>query len=368
MKTKRVLGIALANVNHTERTGVESYAFFLLSALKKNVLEDVTIRLYVDRPLVPDLAEIAQGWDVRVLHWPPRRLWTQLRLSMEMLLDPPDMLFVPSHVMPIMHPQATFMTIHDVASLHFKKSYSFFERWYTIWSSKYALKHAKGIIVPSEATKKDLAQLSPKQMKKCHVVSHGYFSREMTKRRDVKKKYGISQPYLFFVGRIEEKKNVSRIIAAFDEVKKNHPDLQLVLGGKAGHGYDGVQKKMSASPSRTDIIETGYLPAADVQALMTEAEVFVFPSLYEGFGLPVLEAFAARCPVVTSQTSSLPEVAGNAAELVDPLDHQDIARGIALLLENKKIRDTRIGAGLRRLEHFSWKRCAQETLDVIVKV
>ena len=177
-------------------------------------------------------------------------------------------------------------------------------------------------------------------------------------------RYGIGAPYLLFLGRLETKKNVARIVQAFLRLKERGIPHQLVMGGNPGVGFAEVERLVETSPFREDIIFTGYV--GDEKAhLYAGADVFVFPSLYEGFGFPVLEAATYGVPVVTSRGSALAEVAGDAAVLVDPSDTEDIADAVSRVIEDKELRSELVELGHQRLRDFDWKLTAQGVLRVL---
>lgn len=301
-----------------------------------------------------------------------------------MLVHPPDVLFVPSHVFPIIHPKKTVMMVHDVGALRFPESYSWFQRWYSVWSARVALKHLWKVIVPSEFTKQELIKtLKHKNIKtreKITVVKHGYARRYCKKDiKDIEKilgKYSIQKPFILSVGRIEDKKNTVRLIKSFEFLKKNLPHRQanyqlpvtryrLLLIGSHGHGYEKVREAINASPFKNEIIELGHVEPDDLVYIMNAAEVFVFPSLYEGFGLPVLEAMACGIPVVASRGNSLEEVGGDAAVYVDPENIGEIAEGIYRVIHDASLRSELVNKGLERVKLFSWEKCAEETRLVL---
>ena len=365
-----ILGIHVSHANHKQRTGVEWYTVRLIEQLKTMIPENVTVRLYSDAPLVDDLAELPPNWESRVLRWPPRRLWTQIRLSWEMLIHPPNVLFVPAHVPPLIRPKKTVMTVHDIAARSFGHSYSRFERWYTMWSARRAVTRLWKVIVPSTWTKDELVEaFEPDDISKICVVPHGYDAAyaEQDERRiaHVRERYGITKPYLFSLGRLEQKKNTARIIEAFDELREKGNDLQLVLVGKPGYGYEAVRAAKERSAFAADIIEPGWVEGADLPALYAGAEVFVFPSLAEGFGIPVLESMATGTPVVAAEGTCLEEVGGEAALYADPFDATDIAEKIEQLLSDRDVRDAAIEKGFGQGEQYSWERTARETLEVL---
>ena len=356
------IGIDVSRANHDKKTGVEWYAWHVVEKMKKLNTEDTHFVLYSDKPLQGELAKLPDNWQSKVLRWPPKRLWTQIRLSWEMLFNPPDILFIPAHVFPIVHPKKTVMTVHDVAALRFPESYNWFERWYSVWSAKYAVKNLWRIITPSNFVKDSLSSDCHKIFSIPHGYDHLYKKIEdKDKISKVLQKYGINKPFLLSVGRLEKKKNTERIVEAFDKL-----NLQLVLIGKPGHGYERVEKAINESPNKDRIILPGYVGDKDLPYIMNAAEVFVFPSLYEGFGLPVIEAMACGIPVVASRGSSLEEVGADACVYVDPEDVDDITAGIKGVMENEDLRKKSIELGLQHVEGFSWQKSAKKTLDLLL--
>lgn len=387
------IGIDVSRANKEQKTGVETYAYFLVEEMKKitenRIIlhidnQDVKVILYSREPLIGQLGILPDGWESRVLRWPPKRLWTQLRLSFEMLVRPPDVLFVPAHTVPLIHPKKTVMTVHDIAAIKFPGIYNRFERWYTIWSARYAAKKLWRVIVPSRCTKFEMEKMfGNNSQSRTHVIPLGYDVRYQkihdAKRIDaVLKKYHIRKPFLLSVGRLEEKKNTRRIIEAFEKIRLHNfhsaissesgqaRDHQLVLAGMPGYGYESIAEAIKRSPCRSDIIELGWIPTEDIAAVMNAADALIFSSLYEGFGMPILEAFACGTPVITSYGTSTEEVGGSAATYVNPEDADDIAQGIARLLSDSELRQALVDKGLRRVRDFSWKKCAVETWRVLI--
>lgn len=415
-----IIGIDASRANHEQKTGVEWYAFFVIQELKKIfnqptsppmrgsergsgnksssvysadpsepplIGEEIHVVLYSDEPLKGELAILPSNWSSKVLHWPPKRLWTQLRMSYEMLVHPPDVLFIPAHVFPLIHPKKTVMTVHDVAALRFPHSYNWFERWYSTWSAKYAVQKLWQVIVPSEFTKTELISLftvlplvgGGKEGvlplgKNISVVPHGFDNKFKEKKSEreittVLKKYHIKKPFVFSIGRLEEKKNTVRIIQAFQMWKElyHHDDFQLLLVGKFGYGGEKVKKIIAESTVQKDIIHPGYVEQEDIPALFQAAEFFFFPSLYEGFGIPVLEAFASGVPVITSKNTSTEEIAEGAALLIHPEDTDDMVGALEDLSKLPHLRQTLIEKGKSRAQDFSWQKCAENTANILIK-
>jgi len=346
----------------------------LIQELKKIIPENVEVILYSTENLQGDLSNLPKNWKNKVLSWPPKRLWTQIRLSLEMLFHKPDVLFVPAHVFPIVHPKKIVMTIHDIAALDFPDSYNAFEKWYSLFSSKQALQKLWKIITPSIFTKQELKRLSSQNFpeEKVKVIYHGFnqtyennFLAEEKNR--VLNKYKIGTKFLLSTSRLEHKKNTLGIIKAFEILKNNsvYNDLQLILVGKPGFGFTEVEQAINNSAYKKDIILPGWVEEKDLPIILSSAQVFVFPSFYEGFGLPILQAMSAGIPVVTSNFSSLPEIGGGACLFVDPNNISEIASNIEKILTDEKTRQEKIQLGLLRAKDFSWKKCARETWSVL---
>lgn len=359
------LAIDASRANNEKRTGVENYAFHVIQELKKILPPGITVILYSREALKGQLAEFPRHWSSKVLHWPPKRLWTQLRLSFEMLIHKPDMLFIPAHVFPFIHPAKTIMTVHDIAALRYPETYNWFERWYSVWSARYAVKKLWKIITPSEFTKQELIDFFGAPASKIKVTPLGLDEEFLTSssENDIQstlKKFRITKPFIMSLGRLEEKKNTARIVEAFDSVKKNH-DIQLVLAGNPGFGYEKTLQQILKSPHKNDIIQTGWISSAESKQLLHATKVFVFPSLYEGFGLPVLEAFASGVPVIATRGHSVEEIAGDAVLYTDPNAVDEIANKIKQCLENEADGSALIEKGKKRVSMYTWKKTAEQT-------
>jgi glycosyltransferase involved in cell wall biosynthesis len=254
------------------------------------------------------------------------------------------------------------------------EAYSLPDRWYMRLSIRFSCRAASTVIAVSENTKNDLMKLYGVPSNKIVVIGEGYETAiEVTgNQKLVTKKEGIvtndqlpiTPPYLLFIGRSEERKNVVRIVEAFEILKEKYQiPHQLVLAGKPGYGYHNIEYRISNIEYRDEIVESGYVSEEEKWELLRSADVFVFPSLYEGFGIPVLEAQSVGVPVVTANTSSLPEVGGDGAVFVDPWSPESIAEGIWRVLSEARFRDGIIEKGSRNVQRFSWDRCAEEIAE-----
>ena len=291
-----------------------------------------------------------------------------------MINNPPDVLFVPSHVLPLNRPKNSVITIHDVAFKYLKTSYSFIQYHYLDWSTKYAVKNAQKIIVPSEATKEDLIHFYGCKPEKLVVIPHGFIPPKLTRKtvsdpfenHEIFRYFKIDKDtnYILFVGRLESKKNLERLIKAFAKFSDSHPDYKLVLAGKRGVGFNNILRTVQENNMGEKVIMMGYVNEDEKNILTQNCKIFVFPSLYEGFGMPILDAFYFEKPVLVSHVSSLPEVAKDAACYCDPYDIESLEMGLTKITSDEVYAKNLIELGTERLKDFSWARSAKMVLSV----
>ena len=342
-------------------TGTEVYSLRLIQALL--ALESPhRFRLYFrSQPPTGGFA----GAELRAI--PFRRAWTHARLSWEMARNPPDVLFVPAHVLPLVHPSTSLVTVHDLGYLHFPEAHPLRQRLYLDLSTRWNARVAAHVLADSEATRADLVARYGTPPAKITVAHPGREEtlapvRDPTSIESVKARYGISREYLVYLGTLQPRKNLARLVAAFAALRS---EAVLVLAGKRGWLYEDLFRQVRHLGLEGRVLFPGYVAGDDKAALLSGALAFVFPSLYEGFGLPVLEAQACGCPVLTSTTSSLPEVAGDAALLVDPGDVAAISAGLERIAADPALRADLVERGFANVQRFSWAACARSALDAI---
>jgi len=381
------IGIDASRYRATDATGVEWYSYHIINSLIEKILKlesniDNFI-LYSPSPLKfeKSVSELIQKKPERILQkvLKAKRLWTLWKLSREMAKHPPQVLFVPSHVLPLTRPKNTVITIHDVAFKYLKNSYSFFQYRYLDWSTKYAVKHATKIITPSNSTLEDLVQFYKCPRDKILVIPHGFKPPKSSRKKamdnpfenfDIFKYFKINKDtkYLLFIGRLESKKNLERLIKAFEKFENVHPEYKLILAGKRGVGFEKIMQTVNELQLNEKVIMPGYVNEEEKEILYKYCQAFVFPSLYEGFGMPIFEAFHYEKPVLTSQTSSLQEVAKDAAYYCDPYDIESIELGLHKITGDEKYIKTLTDLGKKRLEDVSWGNTATLTLLALKEV
>ena len=361
------ISIDASRYKNNQATGVEWYSWHIINAIMEELFASYNddLILYSRDPLY--LSEKVENRVVR-----SKRLWTLLALSKEIAANTPDVLFVPSHTLPLKLPKRSVITIHDVAFKYLRKSYSFFQYHYLNWSTKYAVKHASKIIVPSQATAKDLIEFFDCPQEKIVHINHGFeapieVADDFMKESELFKYFEIKEKskYVLFIGRLESKKNLVRLVEAFAKFSEKNPDYRLVLAGKRGLGFGDILKTVNKLELMHKVIMPGYVDEKEKAALYKYCSIFAFCSLYEGFGLPILEAFHYGKAVLTSSVSSMPEVGSDAVLYCDPYDIDSIAEGLETLAAEDEYVDELIRLGKERLKEFSWHEAAKKTLKVL---
>jgi alpha-1,3-rhamnosyl/mannosyltransferase len=228
-------------------------------------------------------------------------------------------------------------------------------------------RRADGLIAISEATKRDAVRvlgLAPEKIDVIHPgIPHAYFSPDASQVDAARKKYGLRQPYVLFVGTIEPRKNVDLLLDAFESLPatlREHYDL--VIAGPSGWASGHTLARLR------HVRYLGYVPETLMPGLTAGAAIFAYPSLYEGFGFPVAQAMAAGVPVITSNVSSMPEVAGDAALLVDPKSQSELHRALSRLMTTDGLREALASAGRKRAENFRWEECARKSLEFFERI
>lgn len=349
-----VIGFDGSRAFIAKRTGTEEYSFQLLKALAKIDYKNKYI-VYL-RPLSV-ITDWPSNFIFKTVKWP--RLWTQGGLAIQTFKDPLDVLFVPAHTLPIIRRVGlkTVVTVHDLGSEYLPQLHQFKQQLYLKYVTRYQLNSATKLIAVSKATKEDLIKKAGINPEKISVVYEGY------DKKLFKPATSDRGEYFLFVGTVQPRKNIGRLIAAFSKVSN-----KLVIVGSKGWLSDEIYQLPKKLGIEDRVKFLGYVPDEKLPALYAGAIALVSPSLYEGFGLPILEAQACGCPVITSNTSSMPEVAGKGAILVDPYNVEAIAHAMIRVKESRSQRVKMIKAGWKNVKRFSWEKCARETLAVLQSV
>ena len=364
-----LIGIDASRALRAKRTGTEKYSLELINALL-DLKTEHEFRLYA--PGRPNYNLFRPGAEIVVL--PGNRLWTHTKLGPYTRRHPPDVLFVPSHVLPLVGPPRTVVTVHDLGYEYYPDAHPWRERQYLRWSTRRHARVATHILADSHATKNDLVRLydaDPERITVVHPALDPNFIPEKDPNRIsyVRMSYGISPrgDYLLHVGALRPRKNLARLLEAFALLRERLPErrLQLVLAGSPTPDSPKLYAKTRDLGIEEHVRFTGFALPHDLAALYGGAACYVFPSLYEGFGFPALEAQLCGVPLVCSNTSSLPEVAGEGALYFDPLNVEEMAATIERALTDSALRERLIARGRENVKRFSWRKAAQETLAAL---
>ena len=295
----------------------------------------------------------------RVIPFP--RLWTHLRFAAALWRDRPDLTWVPAHTLPVLFPGRAAVTVHDLGYRLFPQAHPPRQRLYLDLTTRYSAARASVVLADSRATADDLMRFYGTPAAKIRVVYPGVDAPPIGDAAAARRKYGLPERYFLFLGTLQPRKNIARLVQAYQRWRAAHPDdpAALVLAGGQGWLYDPAW-----TAGADGVILPGYVDDADKGALYAGALALVFPSLYEGFGFPVLEAMHSGTPVICSNTSSLPELAGDAALLVDPLDVEAIAGAMAALSDDEALRASLRAKGAEQARKFTWDAAARAALDI----
>ncbi len=317
---------------------------------------------------------------VRHLHLPipNRKLNLQISLTHNPKLDTwlneesggCDVFFFPNINFISMERTPYVLTVHDMSWHLFPEFFTTKDQMaFKLNRPEQTINNARTIICPSTSTRTDLLSYSKQSEDKIQVVPHGIdqtiFNHKPTPQdHGIKSKYSLNRPYLLFLGTLEPRKNLSALLDAFEKIQKDHPELMLVMAGGSGWKSEEIKNRLAQNEN---VVYLEYVPHEHRPALYRQATAFIFPSIYEGFGLPVLEAMACGIPVITSNTSSLPEITKDAAILIDPFNSADLALSINQILDDPELAKTLKQLGIKQAMNFTWQKAAEDTVKALKK-
>lgn len=356
-----------------KQTGVQRAAFNLVSALLKIdrnnqyflfTGQDETKRCEWDYPNVTVIpSDIREGDTFRNL------IWEQIKLPKLAKKYGIDILHSPANMAPLFYNGKSILHIHDLCFVVNPDWYSFsFRTWYNFVIPRLA-KRASKVITNSNNSRNDLLQFCEVDAAKVSLVYWAVDQSFLTNDSDIPKHdLGIKEPYILYVGSLEPRKNIRTLVQAFERLRFEHPELKVKLILIGGESPLFADIGLTIRDFKDDIILKGFVDDELLRIYYRQASLVAYPSLYEGFGLPPLEAMASGVPVVTSTTSSLPEVVGNAALKVNPLDVGQLSESMAKVLIDKDLRNALISKGYKQVQRFNWIRVARNVLAVYYEV
>lgn len=363
-----IIGIDGNEANVSKQVGVSVYTSNLLKYFQKKADNNTQFRVYLRHKPTLILPPENEHYKYVVVTGP--FLWSQLFLPLHLNLHKTiDIFFSPAHYSPRYCPVPLVVTIHDLSYFYFpdeflKKDFYKLKNW-----TEYSLTKAKSIISVSKSTKKDIMKYYQIPDERIKVIYNG-FEKDIQDEAMPDANFLImhdltARKYILYVGTLQPRKNIPTLIKAFAKFKIQNPDFKLVITGKKGWLYESIFEEAKKQQVNDSVIFTGFIPDTDIASLYKNAFCLVFPSLYEGFGLPLLEAMSFGCPVISSHSSSLPEIGGDACLYFDSTDEKDLLADLELLKKDQSIYDELIAKGKERIKLFSWEKCAEETLQTI---
>ena len=373
----KTYGIDANALTQRRKTGTERYALELIREMVKEPLSDnERVFLYSSAP-IPDLGTLPNGWQLKILSWKFKKAWTHIRLSWELIARPPNVFFSPAHEIPLLHRRTNIVsTVHDVAFRIVPDVYPNKNRMRQEWAVGRAVRKASRLIAVSETTKKDLVNLyavSPERIMVTPLaVRPEDFAVSESEKQRILDKYRLNAGlYFLTVGRIEKKKNIPFFLSTFEAFKRDRgvgDPHQLVLAGSFGNESEEIKSQIKKLNCVDSVRVLGYVPDADLAGLFSGAVAYVFPTQYEGFGIPSLEAMAARIPLIASDIPALREVAGDAAVFAHPEASEDWVKAMKNIVDTESVRAGLVLKGTERIHRFSWKTTAQKTWEVLRSV
>lgn len=372
-----LIGIDANEANQKNRVGIGQFAFNIIKELEK-IDNKNSYLVYLKEPPLPDLPKEREGWKYRIFG--PGKLWTQIALPIKLFTQKEKLqvFYSPSHYAPRFSPFPTVVSIMDLWHHRHPEQFDKKDLYQLTRWEKYSVKKAEKIITISEFSKNEIIKFYKVNPEKISVAYPGHDKPKALNSKSqiiskIKSKYKIKNNYLLYLGTLQPKKNVEGLIEAFklvisDQLSVNggKKSVTLVIAGKKGWHYEKIFEKVRKLGLEDRVIFPGFISEEEKPYLIAGAEAFVFPSFYEGFGIPVLEAMSLGVPVVASNEASLPEVGGEAAIYCDPYSVEDIAKAMDRALSlNKDQRDEIIAKGKQQTALFSWKKCAQRVLATL---
>lgn len=355
--------------------GISRFARELATALVRSCSPDEEITLFFNSSRRRSLFHRLNALPFKAIALPNKlfRLGIMLahlfRLSQDRLIGSPDIFIASDHVLPnLLHVRSLFV-VHDLTFRRISSSHLPLNRWFLRLMMPRFLKRADAIIAVSESTRLDLLTYYHFAHDKIHVIREGVSQSfrpvsDPKVLKSVSQRYALPDQYLLCLGTIEPRKNILTLLKALPEVRAHIPDIRLIIAGPKGWHTSEVLKEIHSGEIENTLSYIGELDEEDLPAVYTLASLFLFPSQYEGFGLPVLEAMACGVPVICSNTSCLPEIAGDAALFASPDKKGEWARMIRYMLENPKVRAEQRRKGLDRASQFTWDETARGFMEV----
>jgi len=362
------IGVMLRSLK--ELGGIKVYTLNLLMNLFMLDSANEYVLFYKDKNSLGTFSKCKNVRE-RVLDFPTKLLWDQIAVPRAIKQENIDVILNPKLSIPLITKAKTILVLHGMEQFAVSEVFPFLDRFYTKIMMPLFCRRADAVISTTEMGVEEMKKYLGIEKTKVHPIHEAHHKRfkvlDKSDSRKVREKYDLPEKFLLFVGGLNPLKNFSGIIKAYHKLKDKIPHQLVAVGFKRWHYEDDLRLVEQLGLSK-DVRLMGFIPDEDLPAFYNLADAFVFPSLYEGFGIPVLEAMASGCPVITTKTGCSPEVAGGAAILVDPRNVQEISDAIDRVIHDQNLRARLIKDGLSNAAKFSWEKTALETLLLFRKI
>jgi glycosyltransferase involved in cell wall biosynthesis len=371
-----IIGIDGNEANVEKRVGIGEYAYELLRQFAERREENIDFRIYLKTDPLPHMPRVHDRFTYRIIS--PGKLWTQWRLPLDLYIHKPrvNVFFTPSHYAPRFSPMPTVISVMDLSYMFFPELFNKSDLYQLKNWTSYSVKKAKKVLTISNSSKNDIIKEYNIASGKVVVTYPGVreadsLTPQIYSMNQIKNTHNISGNYILFVGTLQPRKNIIKLMEAFSHVassEKSPKDLQLVIIGKKGWLYEEILNAPEKYDITDKVVFLDSITNEDLPLFYKNALCMVLPSLYEGFGLPVLEAMKYDCPVIASSVSSLPEAGGEACLYINPEDTADMSEKITSLITNENLRKELIEKGRAQVKKFSWQKTAKDTLEILKEV
>lgn len=348
---KRVLinGLSISDKN----TGVQYYSKYLFQEIKKLKCQSLDIDIIINKNALFSNALFRVFFEIFLL---------PLYLKKKRI----KLYHATNYIIPFFIKSNTVVTVHDLITITHPELCKNTSNIYFKMMMRKSLDKAKKIIVVSETVKKDIIRIfsiNPSKISVIHLGVNNCFKKKID--NTVKEKYNLPKNYLLFVGNIEAKKNIYRLIKAFVKFKgENNFDGKLILVGEIGWKVSSLKRLLKQEKIKNEVKLLGYVPLKDLPFIYSMAKLFVFPSIYEGFGIPPLEAMACEVPVLISKLGASPEICGKSSYQIDPYNINEMVEGMKALIYDETLRNEKITMGQKWVQQYTWEKTAKETIKI----
>ena len=359
-----ILGLDGNEANTDNRVGVGWYTYYLLHEFKKIASPRLQFRIFLKKKELDDLPKPNKYFQYFCVS--KRTIWSQIDLPLALYLSHRDLsvFLSPAHYSPLFCPCPRVVVVHDLGYFYYPQDFLKKDLFQLLNWTSYSVKKAKKIIAVSNTTKDDVILNYKIKPNKIKVISNGFI---MSDSKESAPQFKINSPFFLYIGTLQPRKNLNNLILGFRLFLENYPNYYLYIVGKKGWLYDDIYNLVKSLKLTDRVVFTDYLRETEKKYLLNQSEALVMPGLYEGFGLPLLEAFSSGVPIISSNTGALPEVAGSAACYFDPVKPVELSEKMAKIITDKKLVSKLTKEGKSLLKNYSWQRTAKQIINACLQ-